>query len=108
MKSARILLAAALLALAGCGNEAGLRPAPGHAMPVKPLMARSTPTVKELLTPPIYAKPNRVDELLTKSQPRQSDPFDLPPANGGAAPSLPAGTDPQPATNEAGPATPGD
>jgi hypothetical protein len=76
-------------------------------MPVKPLMARTTPTVQELLTVPPYAKPDRVDELVKRSQPRASDPFDLPPPTGGAAASKPAGTDPQPISNDTGPSTPG-
>ena len=84
----------AMALLAGCGREADLKPAPGHSMPVKPLMAKATPTVDELLTPPVYMRPNRVDELVKKSQPRPADPFDLPPASGGNAPSLPAGTNP--------------
>src|SRR5947209_17655844 len=108
MKRSRILLLAAALSLAGCGRVAELQPAPGHALPVKPMMARTTPTVEQLLTPPTYARPGRVDELVTKSQPRQSDPFDLPPPSGGAAPSMPAGTSPStvPATT-VNTATPG-
>ena len=90
----RILLIAGVAALAGCGREADLKPAPGHAMPVKPLMAKATPTVDELLRPPSYTRPNRVDELVKRSQPRPQDPFDLPPASGGNAPSLPAGSNP--------------
>ena len=70
---------------------ADLKPAAGQSLPVKPLMARTTPTPNELLTPPTYATPDRVDELMKKSQPRPHDPFDLPPPTGGAAPSLPAG-----------------
>jgi hypothetical protein len=88
-----LLLAGAAL-LAGCGRQADLKPAPGQPMPVKPLMARTTPTVDQLLTPPSYARPNRVDELVKKSQPRPEDPFDLPPPSGGNAPTLPAGSDP--------------
>lgn len=106
MTPSRILLFASATVLAGCGRQADLRPAAGHMLPVKPLMARTTPTVGELLTPPPYARPDRVDELVKRSQPRQTDPFDLPPPSGGTAPSLPAGADPQPVTNEA--ATPGD
>ena len=94
MKRSRLLLLAAGLGLAGCGRVAELQPAPGHAMPVKPEMARATPTVEQLLTPPTYARPDRVDELVKRSQPRVSDPFDLPPPSGGAAPWLPAGTPP--------------
>ena len=92
--------------LAGCGRVADLKPAPGQPLPVKPLMARTTPTPEQLLTAPSYAHPERVDELMKKSQPRSSDPFDLPPPSGGAAPALPAGSDPQPVSNETGPATP--
>lgn len=108
MKPSRILFAVAVAGLAGCGGRGDLKPAPGRALPVKPLMARTTPTVRELLTPPTYARPDRVDELVKRSQPRQTDPFDLPPPSGGAAPALPAGADPGPVSNEIGPATPGE
>jgi hypothetical protein len=108
MKPSRFILAAAVLCVAGCGRVTDLKPAPGHSLPVKPLMARKTPTSEDLLTPPPYAKPDRVDELVKRSEPRQSDQFDLPPPTGGSAPPAPAGMDPQPVTNETGPATPGD
>ena len=104
----RLLLAAALILLAGCGRVADLKPAPGSALPVKPLMTKMTPTARELLTPPAYARPDRIDELITRSEPRQLDPFDLPPPTGGAAPARPAGSDPAPVSDETGPAIPGD
>ncbi|MEP6982286.1 MAG: hypothetical protein ABI853_01410 [Sphingomicrobium sp.] len=94
MKRSRLLLLAAVLGVAGCGRVAEPQPAPGHAPPAKPLMARTTPTVHDLLTPPTYARPDRVDELVKRSQPRSADPFDLPPPSGGEAPSLPAGSNP--------------
>ena len=99
----RIVVIAGALALAGCGQRAPLEPAPGQPLPVKPLMASKTPTPEDLLTPPTYAKPERVDELVKRSQPRRPDPFDLPPPEGGAAPALPAGSDPKPVSNEASP-----
>jgi hypothetical protein len=108
MKRPRIFFIACVFALAGCGRVVDLQPAPGHQIPVKPLMARTAPTVNELLTPPTYARPDRVDELVKRSQPRPDEPFDLPPPSGGSAPTLPAGTDPQPVDNSTGPATPGD
>ena len=107
MKPSRLLLLAALLGVAGCGRVADLKPAPGHVLPVKPLMARTTPTPQDLLAIPPYAKPDRVDELVKRSQPRPADPFDLPPPTGGAAESRPAGTDPQPVDKDTGPSTPG-
>lgn len=103
-----ILIIGSAVALAGCGRVAELQPAPGKSLPVKPLMARTTPTAEELLTPPPYARPNRVDELMRRSRPRQADPFDLPPPSGGSAPGLPAGTDPEPVDDDTGPSTPGE
>lgn len=108
MNPSRIIVAAALLIVAGCGRVADLEPAAGHVLPVKPLMAREAPSAKDLLTPPPYAKPDRVDELVKRSQPREPDPFDLPPPTGGSAPAEPAGTEPQPVTNETGPVNPGE
>jgi hypothetical protein len=96
----RLALIVALAGLGGCGRVADLKPATGQAPPVKPLMARTTPTPKDLLTLPTYARPDRVDELIKRSEPRSADPFDLPPPTGGAAPPEPAGAQPQPATNE--------
>ena len=94
--------------LAGCGRVAELQPRPGHALPVKPMMARTTPTVEQLLTRPTYAKPDRVDELVKRSQPRAADPFNLPPPTGGTAPSEPAGTAPGPVDTNQTSTTPGD
>ncbi|MFL6729415.1 MAG: hypothetical protein ACJ8E3_05395 [Sphingomicrobium sp.] len=102
----RFALVSAIALLAGCGKVADLKPAPGQPLPVKPLLARTTPTPEQLLTPPPYAHPERIDELMKRSVPRAPDPFDLPPPSGGAAPALPAGADPQPVSNETGPAAP--
>jgi hypothetical protein len=72
---------------------------------VKPLMARATPTPNELLTLPAFADPNRVDELMKKSTPRASDPFDLPPPSG-QAPDLTVQELDDNTANQVGPATP--
>ena len=89
----------AMIALGGCGKVGPLTPAPGQALPVKPLMARETPTAAQLLQLPTMAKPERVDELLTKSQPRQPDRFDLPPPDAGLAPtSADSNNGPSPST----------
>jgi hypothetical protein len=95
----------ALLGLTACGNRDGLEPAPGQPLPVKPLMASETPTPEQLLTPPAYADPDRVDELMKRSVPRKADRFDLPPPNG-QAPDLPAEEQGNEATNQVGPVTP--
>ena len=102
----RFVLIVGFIALAGCGRVSELKPEAGHSLPVKPLLARTTPTANELLTPPTYARPDRVDELMKRSTARKADPFDLPPATGGAAPALPAGTDLTPVTDDTGPVKP--
>src|SRR4051794_40393213 len=107
MKSLRLAGFAALIALASCGRVADLQPVSGHALPVKPMMARTTPSAKDLLTPPTYARPDRVDALIRRSQPRAPDPFDLPPPTGGAAPPQPAPV-PEPAIDNSTSITPGD
>jgi hypothetical protein len=65
---------------------ADLRPAAGESLPPKPQMARATPTPDDLLTPPAYADPERVDELSKRGEVRQADRFDLPPPDGAAVP----------------------
>ena len=98
-----VILAISLLC--SCGRVASLRPAQGEPLPVKPLMAQTTPTAEDLLTPPTYANPERVDELIKRSQRRPVDRFDLPPPDGGAAP-LPVGAGEESSTNATGPASP--
>jgi predicted small lipoprotein YifL len=75
----RLLAAAFLLALAACGGREPLRPAAGEQMPVAPAQSARAPTTDELLTPPPVARPERVDEVLRRSEERQDDRFDLPP-----------------------------
>ena len=81
------------LALAACGRVAPLRPAEGQSLPIKPAMAAATPTPEQLLTPPTFAWPERIDELMKRSQPRRADRFDLPPPTG-EAPVLPETEEP--------------
>jgi len=85
-------VAVAATILTGCTRSAPLRPAPGQSLPVKPLMARTTPTPDDLLVIPNIARPHRIDELMRRSEPRQPDRFDLPPPDGGPAPTV-AGQD---------------
>jgi hypothetical protein len=76
------------LLLAGCGKVAPLEPARGQRLPVKPLLAKRAATPQELLDIRDIARPKRVDELMRRSEPRQPDRFDLPPPDGGAAPTI--------------------
>jgi hypothetical protein len=106
MTPSRFVLVLGIATLAGCGRVSELKPEAGHSLPVKPLLARTTPTANELLTPPTYARPDRVDELMKRSTARKADPFDLPPPTGGAAPAHPAETDLTPVTDDTGPVKP--
>lgn len=69
------------LALSGCGSAGQLNPRPGKALPVAPYGARATPNATALLTPTTQQRPQRSDDLLSSSQARRSDDFDLPPPN---------------------------
>jgi len=97
------LLFLAAFGLAACGRVAPLEPAAGQSLPVKPALAATTPDAEQLLTPPPFARPERIDELMKRSEPRQADRFDLPPPSG-QAPVLP-GTD-EPAEDETRISTP--
>jgi hypothetical protein len=100
-----ILLSGVSLIAAACGKVAPLEPAAGQPLPVKPLLASSTPTAEQLLTPPTYARPERIDELMKRSAPREPDRFDLPPPDGGAAPVLPETEEPS-SSEQKGPVDP--
>jgi hypothetical protein len=93
-----LTILALALGIAACGQTAKLKPAPGQSLPVRPLMGRATPGVDDLLRLPPQAVPRRVDELLTKNQPRSADRFDLPPADGGGPPVEGMATTQTPAT----------
>ncbi|PTQ07802.1 hypothetical protein CLG96_16795 [Sphingomonas oleivorans] len=71
--------AALLLLLAACGSRETLKPVAGKSLPPKPAMASQAPSVDQLLTSPTDQRPGRSEELLTKSQERPDDRFDLPP-----------------------------
>ncbi|HVF83637.1 MAG TPA: hypothetical protein VM913_05650 [Sphingomicrobium sp.] len=104
---AKLALGAGLaVSLAACGRIGDLQPSSGQSLPVKPKMARATATAEELLTPPPYARPERIDEILRRNEPRPTDRFDLPPPDGGAAPVAEINTVAEDRTDDPGPATP--
>ena len=74
-----VVLTGALLLLGACGVRAPLQPEPGERLPVAPETAARQPGSEELLERPPIAAPARVDELLTRSEEREEDRFDLPP-----------------------------
>jgi hypothetical protein len=78
-KRSLLLSGLALLALSGCGGRQQLALPAGEAPPMAPATAARAPTSAELLTPPPIARPERVTEILRRSEERQEDRFDLPP-----------------------------
>lgn len=67
------------LAVAACGARTELEPAPGAQLPPTPYGADERPTADKLLEPEVQAEPERSVELRKRSEPREEDPFDLPP-----------------------------
>ncbi len=72
-------LAIVLITLAGCGGKQPLKPLANQKLPAIPRGAAVAPTPAQLLKPSIQARPKRDVELLTQSDKRQDDEFDLPP-----------------------------
>jgi hypothetical protein len=70
----------ALMLLAACGQKNALVPRQGASLPVAPYGLDEQPTSTALLEPPPQAMPERSVELRKRSEPRDDDPFDLPPA----------------------------
>ena len=79
MKVMGLAACAALLATTGCARRTALEPAPGNTMPVAPYGANTVPEAEDLLERPTQAAPERSVELRTRSEARETDPFDLPP-----------------------------
>ena len=71
----------ALLALAACGQVRELSPPPGQTLPAAPYGRADRPSADELLAPTPQAAPARSVELRQRSEEREDDPFDLPPAD---------------------------
>jgi hypothetical protein len=81
MRSRLLALTLALtsLALAGCARQTELKPAAGAELPPTPYGEAIQPDAGDLLERPVQAAPERNVELRTRSEPREDDPFDLPP-----------------------------
>ena len=68
-----------LVVLAACAQKKELTPVAGQALPPAPYGSDHQPSAAELIKPSPQAKPQRSVELRTRSEPREDDPFDLPP-----------------------------
>jgi len=74
------IAAALLIGLAACGQKADLKPVAGRELPVAPYGRDERLSSNALLEPPPQAAPERSVELRKRSEEREDDPFDLPPA----------------------------
>ncbi len=79
MKRTAALIAVAALLTGGCGHRADLVAPVGTPGPAVPVGSIDAPTPTEQTTPSVQARPERSDELLSQSEERKADPFDLPP-----------------------------
>ncbi len=76
----RLAVIGLILALSACGAARDLKPLAGKALPPAPYGATATPTPNQLLTASSQARPGSSSELLTSSNERQGNEFDLPPS----------------------------
>ncbi len=76
----RLAILGLVLALSACGAARDLKPLAGKALPPAPYGATATPTPNQLTTASSQARPSSSSELLTSSQERQGNEFDLPPS----------------------------
>ncbi len=77
----RFFLSIGLLALGSCGLREPLEPPPGQPAPPVSAQASEPLTTEQMLNPIPIARPERVDELLRRSEERPDDRFDLPPGD---------------------------
>ncbi len=77
----RLVATALIVALAGCGANAPLKPKAGQSLPVAPYGTEQKPSAEVLLKPGPQAAPERSVELRKRSEERTQDPFDLPPSD---------------------------
>ena len=70
---------AGALALSACGARTALTPPENASLPVAPHGATESPNSEQLLELEALAAPERSVELRRRSEPREDDPFDLPP-----------------------------
>jgi len=90
----RFALPLLIVLASGCGLREPLQPPPGASLPIAPVAAAGPLTAEQLLAPHPMTRPQRVDELVRRSELREDDRFDLPP------PEVPAGVVPIPVEND--------
>lgn len=77
--NARAFVLVAVLLCAGCGKQVALKPKPGMAPVPTPAFATKPESPDALIKPSTQARPLRNVDILSRSEEREDDPFDLPP-----------------------------
>ncbi|MGL4313628.1 MAG: hypothetical protein ACRCSO_06520 [Sphingomonas sp.] len=77
----RLVMLILPMLIAGCGAQRELQPGKGAQLPVAPYGATERPDAYKLTRTTPDARPVRSDEVLTGSQERRTDDYDLPPPN---------------------------
>jgi hypothetical protein len=72
-----LILSVALIS--GCGRQVALRPKAGDPPVPTAAAAKAPETAEQLMTPSSQARPQRNIDILTRSEERAPDNFDLPP-----------------------------
>ncbi|WP_114521889.1 lipoprotein [Altererythrobacter sp. ZODW24] len=75
----KVVILAAVITLAACGQKAELQPAEGKSLPPPAYGESERSDARELLELDPLAAPERSVELRKRSEEREDDPFDLPP-----------------------------
>lgn len=73
------LVAAAALALGACGKKEMLKAADNTPLPPRPATSPAQPQPGDLLATESQMRPQRFNEIVTKSRELRSDRFDMPP-----------------------------
>ena len=73
------IISVASLALSGCGQRGDLVRSASESGPAIPAGEGVAPTAAQQTTASTQARPQRSDEVLRRSEERQSDEYDLPP-----------------------------
>ena len=77
--TSKIFALVCIVLLSACGAREDLRRSAGQSLPPQPAHAPKPQTTADLLELPPIARPERVDEPLSRSEEREDDRFDLPP-----------------------------
>jgi predicted small lipoprotein YifL len=75
----KMIVVIGLILLSACGARGSLQLPPEKTPPSVTESSAATPSAADLLKTTPDTRPQRVDEVLRRSEKREDDPFDLPP-----------------------------